>query len=136
MFKTIAGALVALFLCQGAAIARDNGQWEDTDPGIKAWYGSVMQPDRPDYSCCGEADAYWADSIECDADKCFAIITDERDDEPLKRLHVPAGTRIKIPPHKYLDGKGNPTGHGVIFLTYDEDTSTRIVLCYAAPSLT
>lgn len=46
----------------GVADARDLGQWGAGDPQIREWYQALMQPDNPAASCCGEADAYWADS--------------------------------------------------------------------------
>ena len=46
-----------------AALAHDKGQWGNTDPLIRDWHQSLMQPDNPNASCCGEADAYWADEI-------------------------------------------------------------------------
>jgi len=70
------------------ANARDFGQWETVNPEIREWYQALMQPDNPSVSCCGEADAYWADSFEVDGDKYVAIITDSRPDEPLRRKHI------------------------------------------------
>lgn len=46
----------------------------------------------------------------------FAIITDDRADEPLGRPHVPIGTRVEIPPHKLKFDRGNPTGHAIVFM--------------------
>lgn len=60
----------------GVADARDLGQWGAGDPQIREWYQALMQPDNPAASCCGEADAYWADSFEVDGDKYVAIITE------------------------------------------------------------
>jgi hypothetical protein len=57
------------------ASARDYGQWETTDPETREWYQALMQPDNPAVSCCGEADAYWADSFEVEGDKYVAIVT-------------------------------------------------------------
>lgn len=37
-------------------------------------------------SCCGEADAHWADSFEVEDGRYVAIITDERSDGPLTRF--------------------------------------------------
>ena len=55
--------LCTAFGClMSVASARDFGQWEATDPQIREWYQALMQPDNPAVSCCGEADAYWADS--------------------------------------------------------------------------
>jgi hypothetical protein len=102
------------------ANARDAGQWADQDPLIGAWFATLKQPDNPVASCCGEADAYWADQVETDADgRTVAVITDDRPDEPLKRPHVPIGTRIVVPPNKIKWDQGNPTGHIVIFLGYE-----------------
>lgn len=98
------------------AKARDVGQWEASDPITRSWYKSLMQPDNPHMSCCGESDAYWADKVEVIDGKVFATITDTRDDKPLGRPHVPPGTRIEVPPHKMKWDRGNPTGHVVIFL--------------------
>ena len=110
------------------AFARDVGQWEMGDPAIRDWYRSLMQPDMPLSSCCGEADAYWADSYQTDGDRYVAIITDPRPDGPLHRRHIDIGTKFVVPNHKLKYDASNPTGHGIIFLnTYD------FVLCYVPP---
>lgn len=87
-----------------------------SDPAIGAWYRSLMQPDNPHISCCGEADAYWADQVVVEGDKVFAIVTDTRDDGPLGRPHIALGTRIEIPKWKYKFDRGNPTGHNILFV--------------------
>lgn len=110
--------------------ARDLGQWENSDPRIKQWFESLMQPDNPTVSCCGEADGYWADQIEVKDGKVYAIITDDRPDEPLGRPHIPLGTRIEVPPHKYKYSAGNPTGHAIIFLS-----SGGTVYCFVQGTL-
>jgi len=117
-------AVAVLFLML-PAFARDNGQWENSDPVISGWFRGLMQPDNPQGSCCGEADAYWADGVEIKDGQVIAIITDSRPDEPLGRRHVPVGTRIVVPPRKMKWDRGNPTGHIVIFMSYDRD-----VYCY------
>lgn len=116
------------------AIAADYGQWDRSNPIVK-WYQELMQPDNPAVGCCGESDAYWADSFEVSPNgEYVAIITDERPDEPLKRRHVEAGTRIVVPNHKIKFGPNdpqppsNPTGHGVIFLS-----ASGFVYCYVTP---
>jgi hypothetical protein len=87
-----------IILCLGifgwliaAVNARDLGQWDAVNPKIRGWYQALMQPDVPNASCCGEADAYWAD--------------------------VEIGTEIEIPNNKLKWDKSNPTGHGVVFLS-------------------
>jgi hypothetical protein len=108
--------------------ARDGGQWEANSATVRAWFRELMQPDNPTVSCCGEADAYYADAFEVEGDKYVAIITDTRDDAPLGRPHVPSGTKVVVPNHKLKFDRGNPTGHGVIFIS-----TSRDVLCYVIP---
>jgi hypothetical protein len=109
-------------------LARDLGQWASIDPSVSQWFKSLMQPDNPTMSCCGEADAYYADVFETDGDRYVAIITDTRDDASLGRHHVELGTRIIVPNAKLKVDSGNPTGHGVIFLS-----SSDTVFCYVPP---
>jgi hypothetical protein len=122
----VAFAAVAIFIA--AANAHDSGQWGKSDPAIREWYQGLMQPDNPAASCCGEADAYWADEIHVRDGKSYATITDDRDDAPLGRPHVPNGTVIEIPDHKLKWDRGNPTGHGVMFLGRQ-----GVVFCYVQP---
>ena len=90
--------VVLICLIASGASARDLGQWESGDPGIREWYQALMQPDNPAASCCGEADAYWADAFEVDGDRYVAIITDPRPDadkvDELKRLGGYSFSRI------------------------------------------
>src|SRR3977135_1442004 len=122
----VLGTAFGLVMC--AANARDYGQWESGNPTLRGWNKALMQTDNPAASCCGEADAYWADSFEVDGDKYVAIITDSRPDEPLRRKHVDVGTRIVVPNHKLKFDQSNPTGHGIIFLNRSD-----YVYCYVAP---
>lgn len=101
----------------GPALARDLGQWEASDPAIREWYQSLMRPDVPNVSCCGEADAYWADEIRVRNGKTYAVITDERPDGPLRRPHIPVGTEVEVPPEKLKWDRSNPTGHNVLFVS-------------------
>lgn len=122
-------AIVLFFLILGLMIsgarARDLGQWENSDPAIRNWYQTLMQPDAPASSCCGESDAYWADEIHVRNGKTYAVITDDRPDEPLKRPHIPIGTEVEIPDHKLKWDRGNPTGHSIVFLS-----KTGYVFCF------
>jgi hypothetical protein len=119
------------------AHGRDLGQWGNADPAISRWFKSLQQPDV-EASCCGEADAYWADGFDSNKDGNYiAIITDERDDTALVRRHIPVGTRITIPKEKVKWDQGNPTGHGVVFVAstdYDANTPQGFwVYCYVPP---
>jgi hypothetical protein len=125
--RSLLALLLTAFVATPAP-ARNDGQWEATPEHVRSWYRGLKQPDHPRVSCCGEADAYWADSFEVDGEHYVAIITDERDDAPLGRPHLAPGTRIVVPNHKLKYDAGNPTGHGVIFLS-----ATRHVYCYVAP---
>jgi hypothetical protein len=126
-FGTTALLLVAL----GSVHARDNGQWGDQPADIRQWFQSLMQPDQPLVSCCGEADAFEADTFEIEGNHYVAIITNGKG-------VMPAGTRIPVPNHKMKWDAGNPTGHGVIFIsppTFFTDGSAVIgtVYCYVTP---
>jgi hypothetical protein len=110
------------------AHARDLGQWQNSDPDLRAWYQGLMQPDVPNASCCGEADAYWADEVHVRGGKTFATITDDRPDEPRGRPHIENGTEIEIPDNKLKWDRSNPTGHGVVFLS-----RAGYVFCYVQP---
>jgi len=99
------------------------------------WFSRQKMPDNPGMSCCGEGDAYYADSVFRDGKDDYAVITDDRPDGPLGRPHIKPGTRIAIPPHKYKDTRAdpNPTAHTIIFVRwYDEDPDYGNwgVLCY------
>lgn len=115
-FIVILIALILAIYTISLALARDNGQWEQSDPAISAWYRSLMRPDNPNIPCCSFADAYYADKIVVRGDKTFAVITDDRPDEPLGRPHIPAGTEFEIPANKLKWDRGNPTGHNVLFV--------------------
>lgn len=122
-------ALVATALAVAVSLshARDNGQWANSQ--VATWFKSLMQPDHPEQSCCGEADAYWADSFEVDGDQYVAIITDTRPDAPLGRPHIEPGTRVVVPNYKLKYDRGNPTGHGIIFL----NARYLYTYCYLPP---
>lgn len=122
-------SLVLLLMLATAAQARDLGQWQDINPTIGQWFRTLMQPDNPTVSCCGEADAYWADEVFVRNGKTYAVITDDRDDRPLLRPHVPVGTEVEIPNNKLKWDRGNPTGHNVLFMT-----THGIVFCFVQSS--
>lgn len=128
MRKLFLGMLLLVASCSPPiAFARDNGQWGANDKEIRTWFEHLMQPDN-NASCCGEADAYFADSYEINGSNYVAIITDERDNEMLHRIPRSVGTKITIPPNKLKFNEGNPTGHGIVFLG-----SNGQVFCYLPP---
>ena len=119
-------AILVLSICR--APATDVGQWDGVDPLIRQWFNGLMRPDYPTLSCCGLADAYWADSYEVNGDQYVAIITDTRDDKPLGRPHIENGKRLAVPNSKIKWDSGNPTGHGIIFIGHGLE-----VYCYLPP---
>ena len=111
-------ALVGLFQ---HAHGRDLGQWSN-DPAVSEWFRTLMMPDQPTMSCCGEADAYWCDDIhvKTGADNrrhTYCKITDDRPDAPRMRPHRNIGEEFEIPDYKLKWDRGNPTGHAIIFLS-------------------
>jgi hypothetical protein len=118
---TFPALLIAQLYVLSSALARDNGQWENSPAHIRQWFEGLKQPDNPNASCCGEADAYEADLFEIDEDHYVAIVTDGKGE-------IPNGTKIPVPNHKLKWDAGNPTGHGIIFIgTHGQ------VYCYVLP---
>jgi hypothetical protein len=116
-----AAMLIAVLLASSLARARDDGRWEATDPRIRAWFNALRQPDNPNVSCCGDADAYFADLVEVRDGRMLATITDSRGNP------IPEGTVIEVPPHK-VNKDENLIGRIIIFL--GGSTRRPIVFCY------
>ena len=113
--------VIALLVLTTTALARDNGQWSGQPANIRQWFQSLMQPDNPYMSCCGEADAFEADAFDQENGHWVAVITDGKG-------VLPNGTRIVIPDGKLKWDKGNPTGHGIVFIGIQGQ-----VYCYVTP---
>lgn len=118
-------AMLLLACAWSYAYPHDSGQWENVDPATREWFQTLMMPDAPKTSCCGEADAYWCDAITVRYGHTFCRITDDRVDGPLKRSHIDVGTEIEIPDHKLKWDRGNPTGHSIVFMS-----AQRFVYCF------
>jgi hypothetical protein len=116
-----ATSLIVLGHAAPNALARNNGQWENSPAHIRQWFQGLRQPDNPIVSCCGEADAYEADLFEIDKDRYVAIITDGKGE-------IPNGTKIPVPNNKIKWDEGNPAGHGIIFIGVQGQ-----VYCYVVP---
>jgi hypothetical protein len=114
---------LAVLVMTDVGAARDNGQWNDMPAKVREWFQKLMQPDHPWQSCCGEADAYEADSFDSRSDENFVtvIITDGKG-------VIANGTRFKVPDKKMKVDAGNPTGHGILFIG-----SGGEVYCYVLP---
>ena len=122
MFRIIFRIVLALVALTLPVAARDNGQWENQPTHWRPWFQRLMQPDNPVMSCCGEADAFEADSFEVQGDQYVAIITNGKG-------VIPEGTKIPVPNNKLKWDDGNPTGHGIIFIG-----NAGQVYCYVTPS--
>lgn len=122
--------LIALLLLVSPVYAADYAA-----PDLQSYYASLMMPDQPHRSCCGEADAWFADKTEIDpvTGGLIAVITDTRPDlrtlpdgRTINRIHIPPGTKFLVPPSKIRRHPiPNPTGHTIIFIGARMD-----VLCY------
>jgi hypothetical protein len=145
--------LVVLAIIVLTGFGRCISYGHDVDaPELDAWYKGLYQPDNPQMSCCGKADAYWCDDPHSKKDHLgkvtnWCTITDDRPDLPRGRPHVDVGTEIKIPDEKIKWGPNdtqprtdwmtgqpvslNPTGHGVVFLSRG-----FYVYCYVMGELT
>ena len=121
-FGALIGLMILAAFLFAVAQARTSPSWSDSPAAIREWFQPLMQPDNPYLSCCGEADAYEADTFETDGDHYIAVITDGKG-------VIPPGTRTPVPNQKMKWDRGNPTGHGIIFLR----TGTTEVYCYVAP---
>lgn len=121
LFLLLIVVALVLAILLGTSHARDNGQWGNSPAQVRQWFQSLMQPDNPYMSCCGEADAFEADTFEIEGDHYVAIITDGKG-------VLPPGTRIPVPIQKMKWDAGNPTGHGIIFIG-----NARQLYCYVAP---
>jgi len=106
---------------------RYDPEWENSPPLVRKWFQELMQPDRPGFSCCGEADSYEADLYEQDGESYIAIITGQG--PAVNKLRIPEGTRLRVPTTKIKWDKGNPTGHGIIFIGRD-----YTIFCYVPPA--
>ena len=123
--------LIIAIYAASLAVARDVGQWQNSDQRIAEWYRTLMQPDNPSIPCCGEADAYWADEYHVNArGELIVTVTDDRPDEPLKRPHISAGTMFVVPANKLKWDRGNPTGHSVLFVRNSTGPNDQPVYCF------
>jgi hypothetical protein len=131
----IAIALAILIVCLfGWTLAQ--AQTKYAAPDLSEYYTSLMQPDNPKSSCCGDADRYFADKTEACTAADFAnvpscaivaIITDDGPnvfDVPdgkggtrtIRRPPIPVGTRIPVPASKIRKNPiPNPTDRNIIF---------------------
>jgi hypothetical protein len=82
------------------------------------WMKSLIRPDYPIASCCGQADQYYVREYGPSRQNsiAFAAVVIGRDGEP--------DFSVEIPREKVIWNRVNPTGRGVIFIQGSE------VLCF------
>jgi hypothetical protein len=134
MWITIAGAIFGLARGCDIAHAMDHG-FDYSDPVVR-WFNTLPRPNLPTASCCGKGDAYGADVYERQPNGNYRVtVTDgeyKQFPDGSVRPFIPNGTII-IVESKLVNppSDGNPTGHGVIFLTiYNGDI---IPWCFVLP---
>lgn len=143
----------------GRPLICDPDDLGDNTPELKAcrdWISGVLQPQSKS-RCCGEADAYIADSFKFNAKgEYVAVISrdyaagsgDDGEGGSYELPEIKAGTEIVIPKqrlNKTFDsddnnplGKrsaegSNPTGHGIVFM--NAASKPPLIYCYFAPTL-
>jgi hypothetical protein len=104
----VPGLSTPFFLTQ--ALARDNGQFGNVPPEIRAWFKSVKS--HAGVPCCDIADGHRTDY-------------DMRE----SRYWVPInGDWMMVPPEAVVDDSGNPTGDAVVW--YSESNGTVYIRCF------
>lgn len=120
--------------------------WGDVPrPVLGTWFESLHREGlitedsdgEPDTgSCCGLGDAYEADIFDTATDGfLYATITDGREfcfkkgglDNVHCRKEIKEGTRVYIPNSAVVSHQGNPTGHGVVFISQSD---LKSVYCF------
>jgi hypothetical protein len=102
---------IILFLLILFIPIRNSGQWDDTPPQIRSWYQSLMQPDNPYMSCCGQSDAFEARVIGEDrVTRDIIVVIDDG------KGVIPDGIQVRAPRTKIQVNYGNPTGKLIIFI--------------------
>jgi hypothetical protein len=102
--------IAVILLMPTLAMARDDGQWAKQSPEIRQWFLSVMQPENPYQSCCGEADAF---DVELDGDNPDGSISTIIING--KGIY-PDGTHVDVPRSKLQAKFGNPLDKYILFI--------------------
>lgn len=103
-------AALVVILCALPALARDTGQWASQPEEIRAWFRSVMQPENPAQSCCGEADAFDVEMAGEGPDGSMEVRILAGPDEYL------IGAIISVPRSKLQTRYGNPLDKFILFI--------------------
>jgi hypothetical protein len=102
--------LVCLSAMTGAALAFDNGQYENIPPDIRAWFKGVMAPNG--VPCCDAADGH---RTEYDfRDGAYWV--------PIE------GQWMVVPDRAIIRDRGNPVGEAVVW--YVHHRGSIIISCF------
>jgi hypothetical protein len=104
MQSRVAVGAVLMMALMTPVLARDNGQFANVPPDIRAWFKSVRS--KNGIPCCDIADGHRTD-FDMREGKYWVPIN---------------GTWIQVPDHAVVDNYGNPTGDAVVWYTEFRDT--------------
>jgi hypothetical protein len=130
-----AAIVIALILL--VSYARAEKGFDPNNPTAH-WFETLKVPGTNN-SCCGYGDAYAADLYEKHPDGSYtAVITDGSAityPDGSIRAYIANGTKVEVPKERVNPPKdGNPTGHGVLFLsTYEQ--AIMNVFCFVLPPM-
>jgi hypothetical protein len=102
--------LVVATALSGAALAFDNGQYDNVSPDIRAWFKSVMAPNG--VPCCDISDGH---RTEYDVRNGAYWVPIE-------------GTWMLVPDRAIIRDRGNPVGHAVVW--YVHHRGAIIISCF------
>jgi hypothetical protein len=112
MRKLAQSALLASYcaLASAAALAFDNGQYENIPPDIRAWFKGVIAPNG--VPCCDISDGH---RTEYDFREGAYWVPIE-------------GQWMQVPAHAIIRDRGNPVGEAVVW--YVHHRGTVIISCF------
>jgi hypothetical protein len=103
--------IIVMVLAARAAVARDDGQWSRQPPEVRKWFQQLMRPDYPEYSCCGESEAFDSEMAGEDA------VTGDFKVRILNGKGIfPDGTVFAVPRRKLQTTQGNPIDNVILFV--------------------
>jgi hypothetical protein len=106
----VAVLLIVAPILSTPALARDNGQFGNVSPEIRAWFKSVKS--HAGVPCCDIADGHRTD-YDMRESRYWVPINDEW---------------MMVPPEAVVDDAGNPTGDAVVW--YSESNGNVYIRCF------
>lgn len=130
---TLFGMILGATIVALTVAARAEKGFDPNNPTAK-WFQSLKQPGS-NASCCGYGDAYEADIYERHPDGSYTVVITDGSEitypDGSVRYYIPNGTKIEVPAKQVNPpSDGNPTGHGVIFMSMQEPGGGYIIYCF------